>query len=126
LWIDTVVPKNQSMQSDASAAPSLPPPIASYFANQTTDPDALAACFTDDAVVLDEGQEHRGRPAIAAWIRVARSQYSFATEVLGVDTDVAPTTVLTKVTGNFPGSPIALRYRFTVTGERIARLEVAP
>jgi len=30
------------------------------------------------------------------------------------------------VTGDFPGSPVDLRYRFTVEGDKIARLEIAP
>jgi hypothetical protein len=33
-------------------------------------------------------------------------------------------TVITRVTGEFPGSPIELRYRFTLDGDKIARLEI--
>jgi hypothetical protein len=32
----------------------LPKPIAAYFAADKGDGDAVAACFTDDAVVIDE------------------------------------------------------------------------
>jgi hypothetical protein len=30
------------------------------------------------------------------------------------------------VTGDFPGSPVDLHYRFTLEGGKIARLEIAP
>jgi hypothetical protein len=33
--------------------------------------------------------------------------------------------VNSRVTGDFPGSPIELRYRFTLAGDEIARLEIA-
>jgi hypothetical protein len=31
-----------------------------------------------------------------------------------------------RVTGDFPGSPVDLQYRFTLEGDKIARLEIAP
>jgi hypothetical protein len=30
-----------------------------------------------------------------------------------------------RVSGNFPGSPVELRYVFTLDGEKIARLEIS-
>ena len=36
------------------------------------------------------------------------------------------TTVTGRVTGDFPGSPVDLQYRFTLEGDKIARLEIAP
>lgn len=38
----------------------------------------------------------------------------------------ADTTVTARVTGTFPGSPVRLRFRFTVIGELISHLEIAP
>ena len=38
-----------------TADPSdLPPPVAAYFAADTTDADTVAQCFGDGAVVIDE------------------------------------------------------------------------
>ena len=34
--------------------------------------------------------------------------------------------VTARVTGDFPGSPVDLRYRFRLEGAAIARLEIAP
>ena len=36
------------------------------------------------------------------------------------------TTVTGRVTGDFPGSPVDLQYRFTLESDKIARLEIAP
>lgn len=34
--------------------------------------------------------------------------------------------VTAHLTGNFPGSPVDLRYAFTLSGDKIARLEIVP
>jgi len=31
-----------------------------------------------------------------------------------------------RVTGDFPGSPVDFQYRFTLDGDKIARLEIGP
>jgi ketosteroid isomerase-like protein len=104
----------------------LPAPIAAYFAHATTDPRALARCFTADALVIDERQEHRGRGAIEAWNAAVTAKIAFTTEVVAVDAEGGDTVVRATVRGTFPGSPIALRFRFTLSGDRISRLEIAP
>lgn len=45
----------------------LPPPIAAYFAADT-DSEAVAQCFTDNAVVKDDGNTHNGVAAIKQWV----------------------------------------------------------
>lgn len=42
----------------------LPGPIAAYFAADQSDGDAVALCFTEDGVVVDERNTHRARDAI--------------------------------------------------------------
>jgi ketosteroid isomerase-like protein len=45
--------------------------LKSYFsATNRRDIDAMIAAFADDAIVKDEGQEHRGLAAIRAWMKV--------------------------------------------------------
>ncbi|AKF03971.1 nuclear transport factor 2 family protein [Sandaracinus amylolyticus] len=114
------------MHTNTSSRPELLGPVARFFAHQTTDPEAVARCFTEDAVVLDEGRQHRGRAAIAAWSADSVANYRFTTEPLGSETAAERTTVTALVRGSFPGSPIQLRYRFAVRGELITRLEITP
>ena len=104
----------------------LPAPVAAYFAADTTGAEAVAECFTDGAVVIDERQEHLGRTAIAQWKAEASAKFRYTVDQLGAQVSGNQTTVTGRVTGDFPGSPVDLHYRFTLDGEKIARLEIAP
>jgi len=45
-------------------------PLAGYFAaTNEHDIEAMSAAFAEDAVVKDEGTEHRGSVAIRDWMR---------------------------------------------------------
>jgi ketosteroid isomerase-like protein len=104
----------------------LPAPVAAYFAADTTGAEAVAQCFTDGAVVIDERQEYRGRTAIARWKAEASAKFRYTVDQLGAHVSGDQTTVTGRVTGDFPGSPVDLQYRFTLEGDKIARLEIAP
>lgn len=104
----------------------LPKPIAEYFAADATDGAAVARCFTPDAVVVDEKQEHRGRDAIARWKAEASMKYDYVSEPIALDDQGGTMIVTAHLTGNFPGSPVDLRYGFTLAGDAIARLEIVP
>jgi ketosteroid isomerase-like protein len=105
---------------------NLPASVATYFAADTTGAEGVAQCFTDGAVVIDERQEYRGRTAIARWAAEASAKFRYTVDQLGVDVSGDQTTVTGRVTGDFPGSPVDLQYRFTLEGDKIARLEIAP
>lgn len=105
----------------------LPGPIAAYFeADLGRDADAVAACFGDDAVVKDERRTHTGRAAIRRWKAEASATFAYTVEPFAIATEGARTVVTSHVVGDFPGSPIDLRYRFVLDGDRIAELEIAP
>ena len=114
------------MTTNTAQPIDLPAPVAAYFAADRTGAEAVAQCFTDDAVVIDERLEHRGRAAIARWKAEASAKFRYATSPLAVQLSGDEATVTGRVTGDFPGSPVDLRYRFTLEGDRIARLEIAP
>ena len=48
----------------ATRSLNLPKPIAAYFAADKSDGEAVSQCFTENAVVKDEGHTHKGRAAI--------------------------------------------------------------
>ena len=105
--------------------PTLPPPLDAYFsAANAHDADGVAACFATDAVVHDEHQDQVGRDAIRAWADETGRRYRHTAEVRAVETEGDRTTVTAKVSGNFPGSPIELRYGFTLANELVRRLEI--
>jgi hypothetical protein len=113
------------MKTDANSV-NLPPSIAAYFQADTNDAGRVALCFTENAVVVDERREHRGRTAIANWKAAATAKYHYTSEPIGVETTGTELTVTARLVGDFPGSPVDLRYRFTLEGDKITRLEIAP
>jgi len=104
----------------------LPAPVAAYFAADTTGAEAVAQCFTVGGVVIDERQEYRGRTAIARWKAEVSAKFRYTVERLGAHVSEDQTMVTGRVTGDFPGSPVELQYRFTLAADKIARLEIAP
>lgn len=105
---------------------NLPQPIADYFEADNQGTDTVVACFTPQAVVIDEGQMHKGLAAIAAWKTAASSEFSYAVEPIEVAQTDGRYVVTGNVSGAFPGSPVQLRYSFDLAEEKIARLEIAP
>ena len=106
--------------------PKLAQPVANYIAAANAqDIAAVIACFGKTAVVHDEKRERRGIAAIREWAVEVKEKYQPTVEVLGAEERDGRTIVTGRVSGNFPGSPVELRYAFTVTGGRIDRLEIA-
>jgi hypothetical protein len=105
-----------------------PDVIRRYFMLDTDrEIDSIVALFADDATVVDEGETRRGTAAIRAWQTGPASRYTYTTDVLGVDALTADRVVVTgRLTGNFPRGTAELKWEFTVTGDRISQLVIAP
>ncbi|MFT5330612.1 MAG: ketosteroid isomerase-like protein [Parasphingorhabdus sp.] len=105
----------------------LPDIIAQYFAaDKKSDAKAIAECFTQDAVVVDEGNSYTGRDAIQQWMANASTEYSYTVEPFALSEEGGRTVVTSHLVGNFPGSPVDLRYFFVLLGDKIAELEIVP
>lgn len=104
----------------------LPKPIAAYFAADGQDGEAIDPCFTDNAVVNDEGRDYRGRDAIKQWKAEASTKYQYTCEPLAYKQQDGRFVVTCRLTGDFPGSPVDLRFFFGVDGDKIASLEIIP
>lgn len=102
----------------------LPDPIAAYFAADQHNPDAVARCFTTQAVVKDEGRAYMGLDAIKAWKATAQARYSYTSKPFVIEQEDQVHVVTSRVTGNFPGSPVDLWYRFRLERGLIASLEI--
>jgi len=103
---------------------NLPEPIAAYFDADQRDGEAVTRCFTKEAVVTDEGQTHSGRAAIKAWKTAASAKYAYTSAPFAVEQTHGRYIVTSRLTGNFPGSPVALRYLFRLERGKIAHLEI--
>ena len=105
----------------------LPDAIEAYFsADKKGDSQAIAEVFTQDAIVVDEGNTYQGRDAIRQWMANASTQYTYTVEPFDVTEDGQRTLVTSHLVGNFPGSPVDLRYFFLLRGDKIAELEIVP
>lgn len=105
----------------------LPKAIAGYFAaDATKDAERVAHCFTETAVVTDEGETHSGRDAIRAWKASSSTKCSYTVEPFLIATDGGRAVVTSHLEGDFPGSPVDLRYFFVFKGEKLAELEIVP
>jgi hypothetical protein len=86
-----------------------------YFAMAPeADTEPYFAQFAADATAEDEGVIHRGIDAIRAW-RASVPPVSYA--VLDVRTVDEEHTARAEISGEFPGSPVVLSFRFTFTDD---------
>lgn len=105
----------------------LPKPIADYFAaDKGLNAEAIAACFTQTAVVKDEGNTYAGRDAIRRWKDESSSKYTYTVEPSSIADEDGRTVVTSHLVGDFPGSPTDLRYFFVLDGDKIGELEIIP
>ena len=104
----------------------LPGPVAAYFAADRQDGEAVARCFTEAAVVKDEGRTYRGRAAIRQWKEEASARYQYTSEPFACELGDGVVVVTSRLTGTFPGSPVNLRFFFVLEGDMIASLEIVP
>jgi hypothetical protein len=103
---------------------NLPRPVTDYFNADKLDSGAVAQCFTGDAVVKDEGHVYNGRAAIKKWKEDVSAKYTYTSEPLTCEQKDGKVVVTCRLIGNFPGSPVNLRFYFELFGEKIASLEV--
>jgi hypothetical protein len=104
----------------------LPKAIAAYFTADKADGETVSQCFTENAVVKDEGHTYHGRAAIKQWKTAASTKYQYTIEPLACEPKGGKIIVTSRLTGNFPGSPVDLRFSFDLEGDRIASLEIIP
>jgi ketosteroid isomerase-like protein len=104
----------------------LPQAITAYFTADANkgDTEAIAQCFTENAVVTDENHAHQGRAAIRQWKANASTKYQYTSEPFTSEEVNGKTVVTSRVAGNFPGSPVNLRYFFKIEGDKITSLEI--
>lgn len=92
-------------------------------AQNNFDSVSYADCFSETAVVFDEGKNHKGKAEIRNWIEKANRDY--AAKMKPISYSQANQVLVAEISGNFPGSPIVLSYRFEIRDGKIHALEIA-
>lgn len=104
---------------------ALPQPIADYVAaNARLDPEGMLAPFAPDAVVRDDGGEHRGHAELRRWIEDA-TLAARAIFTPDAHREEGGQVIVDGVThGDFKGSPLRFTMRFTLVDDAIRALEI--
>jgi hypothetical protein len=114
------------MEGAVTGPITLPEPIAAYFTTDKRDVEAIARCFTQDAVVKDEGHTYIGVAAIRRWKAESAAKFTYANVPFAQEQRDGMVIVTSRLTGNFPGSPVDLRFCFRLESGKIAFLEIIP
>ncbi|MBR9971022.1 nuclear transport factor 2 family protein [Magnetospirillum sulfuroxidans] len=103
----------------------LPGAVSIFFdVSNGGDSSGLRHILAADAVAHDEGRSHEGCQAVQAWLQEARRKYQYHVAPMAVQSQDERVTVATKVSGNFPGSPLQLEYVFRMAGDLIQSVEI--
>jgi hypothetical protein len=117
------------MTTPTSIQPAqLPATIRGYLAaHAARDTEAALRAFAPTAVVVDEGQTFRGTDRILVFLREAGARFNYTTELIGAQrVDDTRWVATNRLEGDFPGGVAELNYRFTVDGDLITELIIAP
>ncbi|MBB3674740.1 nuclear transport factor 2 family protein [Modestobacter versicolor] len=106
----------------------LPARVQEFLTAHTArDADTAVRAFTPDAVVTDEGRTFRGTEELLGFLRHSGSEFSYTTELTAVERlDDEHWVAVNHLEGDFPGGVVDLAYRFTLVGDLIAELVIAP
>jgi len=85
---------------------------------------AYANCFSETAIVFDEGKTHHGKAEIKEWIADANEKYKTVMKPLEYKEADKESILIAEVSGTFDGSPVALSYHFEFKDGLIQSLKI--
>jgi len=114
-------PMSESLSNDAPAA------ITAFIdATNAGDSDAFVAAFTEDAFLADWGREFVGHEGIAEWDRTDNIGKRSHFDLLAVKPGLGDQQFIATVMVSGEGFTGTSDLEFTVRGDRVARLVIAP
>ena len=103
----------------------LKPRLSRYFeATNAHRAQEVAALFSAEGLVHDQGLDHRGNEAIRDWADDTFRKFALRVIPSDVRQEDGVTLVRTQVAGAFIGSPINLLYRFKTSEDAIEELVI--
>lgn len=104
---------------------NLPKVVAGLVdAQNSFDSIAYANCFSETAVVYDEGKTHRGRKEIEHWIEDANARYEATMQPISFEENGTGSILKAETSGKFNGSPIVLSYHLKIADGLIHSLKI--
>ena len=102
---------------------NLPKVVSDLIETQNSfDSVAYADCFSETAVVYDEGKTHKGRKEIENWIEKANKEYQATMKPLEYSEERQE--LKSEISGSFPGSPIVLTFHYEYQNGLIQSLKI--
>lgn len=112
---------SESLSEDVPAA------ITAFVdATNAGDPAAFVAAFTEDAFLSDWGREYVGHDGVADWDGTDNIGKRSHFELLGVKPGIADQQFIATVVVSGDGFNGTSDLEFTLRGDRVARLVIAP
>lgn len=93
-------------------------------AQNSFDSIAYTNCFSETAVVFNEGKTHNGRIEIQHWIEESNEKYRSVMKPLEYTENGTSSVLSAECSGTFPESPIVLKFHFDIVDELIQHLKV--
>lgn len=93
-------------------------------AQNSFDSIAYSNCFSENAVVFDEGRTHNGKFEIQQWIDESNKKYKSVMKPLEYAENGTSSVLSAECSGTFPGSPITLQFHFDIVEGQIQHLKV--
>lgn len=103
---------------------NLPKVVLELVAAQNNfDSAAYVMCFSETAVVHDEGKIYNGRKEIEHWIADSNERYKATIRPESFEENETECVLKAETSGNFPGSPIILAYHMVLSDGLIQSLK---
>jgi hypothetical protein len=93
-------------------------------AQNNQDSVAYANCFTQTALVFDEGKTHHGKEQIQRWIAQANQTFETKMKPIGYTGTDTKGVLSAEISGSFPGSPLILNYHVELKDGLIQSLKI--
>ena len=104
---------------------NLPKVVSDLIETQNSfDSIAYANCYSETAVVFDEGKTHNGKKEIERWIADSNERYKATIKPVGFEEKGTESLLMAETSGNFEGSPIVLTYHLEIADGLIQSLKV--
>jgi len=99
--------------------------VASLIEAQNNhDSQAYVKCFSETAIVHDEGKTHTGKTEIQKWNENSNREYQTVMKPLSYEKTDGGDLLAAEVSGNFPGSPAVLHFHLVLEGDLIHSLKI--
>lgn len=104
---------------------NLPKVVAELVNTQNSfDSVGYANCFSETALVFDEGKTHKGRKEIERWIADANERYKATMKPLSFKQNGTKSIFEAEVSGDFKGSPLVMSYHLEIADHQIQSLRI--